>query len=148
MKILGWIGCLFQASFNSDTLVLTLLVFICSSISSWWGPKNFEGVSYSIAWFEWYYFALWSPQYFAWRKDTGSYSWAIIAMVMCWNWAGFRYCWQGTWWYVLFSKFPTLFWFSFFFLILLYGGKLILLISLREHFMTSKDRLTTSLWFY
>lgn len=70
-----------------------------SSISPWWGSKDFKGVSNPIARFKWCYFTLWSPQSIPWWKDTGSNPWFNVAVAVHWNWKGFGHSWKSSWRY-------------------------------------------------
>lgn len=123
----NWVKCFFKLInwFDNFPIIYNMLLtnFIhCyfSSISPWWGSKSVEGVSYSIERFKWHYSELWPSQYFTRRKNTSSYSWSTVAVVMCWNREDTRYSCQGTWWYMFYQICPSLFRFnlSFFRLVL------------------------------
>jgi len=81
---------------NSTPLTFIFLLS-WSSLSSWWGSEDAEGVPNSSSWFFRYYTALWPPECFPWWKNFGCDPWLHTAVVMCWDWKGSGYSWKSPW---------------------------------------------------
>jgi hypothetical protein len=106
-NVFVWLFCV--GYYMIKIILRSSLLFPSSSLSSWWGSKDFKGVSDSTSWFKWWNFALWSSQFIPWWKDIGCNPWFDAAVVMCWNWKGFGHSWQSSWWYAFGSISVTLF---------------------------------------
>lgn len=96
-------------------IVISLLMFSWSPISSGRGSKNFEGVPYTPSWCKRHNLTIWSNVPFSRREYISSHSWFNFAVVISWVRAGFGFSWESSWWYLYFpaiEQFLALFSFS------------------------------------